>query len=69
LIQALFFSIPRIIWQSFNDKIGLPLESLVDAANKYEKFDGDKDRNAGMNQITYTFFLYKLIFFSCAIYF
>lgn len=52
LFQALFFSLPRIIWQSFNDSIGLSLGNLVDAANKYESFDGDKDRSTGTDQIT-----------------
>jgi len=54
-LQALFFSLPRIIWQSFNDKIGLSLRNLVDAANKFESLDGDKDRGTGMDQITYIF--------------
>jgi hypothetical protein len=53
LFQALFFSIPRIIWQSFNDKIGLSLGNLVDAANKYESLDVDKDRGIGMDHITF----------------
>ncbi|CAF2384954.1 unnamed protein product [Rotaria sp. Silwood2] len=53
LLQALFFSLPRIIWRSFNDKIGLPLENLVDAANKYESFDSDNDRNKVVRYISY----------------
>jgi hypothetical protein len=53
LFQALLFSLPRIIWQSFNDKIGLSLGNLVDAANKYESLDGDKDRSTGIDHITY----------------
>ncbi|CAF1290087.1 unnamed protein product [Adineta ricciae] len=44
LLQALFFSLPRIFWQSFNDKIGLPLGNFVDAANKYDSFDVKTDR-------------------------
>ncbi len=52
LLQALFFSIPRIIWQSFNDRIGLSLDNLVDAANKYDSFDGDKDRSTGIDHMT-----------------
>ena len=52
LFQAFFFALPRIIWQSFNDKTGLLLGNLVDAANKYETFDGDKDRATGIDQIT-----------------
>ncbi len=61
LFQAFFFSLPRIIWQSFNDKIGLPLGNLVDAANKYESFDGDKDRGAGRYHITYIFIYVDLL--------
>ncbi|CAF0837032.1 unnamed protein product [Rotaria sordida] len=52
LLQALFFSLPRIIWQSFNDKIGLSLENLVDAANKYESFDHDDDRSSVVQYIS-----------------
>jgi len=55
LLQALFFSLPRIIWQSFNDQIGLSLGNLVDAANKYESLDGEKDRGTGMYHITYIY--------------
>jgi hypothetical protein len=67
LLQALFFSLPRIIWQSFNDQIGLSLGNLVDAANKYESLDGEKDRGTGMYHITYICRpLIDLI--SCAIY-
>jgi hypothetical protein len=51
LFQALFFSLPRIIWQSFNDRIGLSLDNLVDAANKYDSFDGDKDRATGIDHM------------------
>lgn len=47
LLQALFFSLPRIFWQSFNDKIGLPLGNFVDAANKYDSFDIKTDRQTG----------------------
>lgn len=53
LLQAFFFSLPRILWQSFNDKIGLSIGALVDAANKYEAFYGDSDRSAGMYHITF----------------
>ncbi|CAF1080695.1 unnamed protein product [Adineta steineri] len=51
LLQALFFSLPRIIWQSFNDKFGLSLRNLVDAANKYESLDVDKERGAVVQYI------------------
>ncbi|CAF5124866.1 unnamed protein product, partial [Rotaria socialis] len=52
LLQALFFSLPRIIWQSFNDKTGLSVGHLVEAANKYESIDVDQDRETGMYHIT-----------------
>ena len=53
LLQAFFFGLPRILWQSFSDKIGLSLGHLVDAAHTYESFDGDDtDRNKGMYCIT-----------------
>jgi len=48
LFQALFFSIPRMIWQSFNDKIGLAIGNLVEAANKSESYDDNADRNKGI---------------------
>lgn len=51
LLQALFFSVPRILWQAFNDTIGLSLGNLVDAANKYETLDGEKDRSAGRDPL------------------
>ncbi|UJR36534.1 hypothetical protein I4U23_029255 [Adineta vaga] len=51
LLQALFFSLPRIIWQSFNDKIGLSLGNLVDAANKYDTFDSRDDRGTVVQYI------------------
>lgn len=47
LFQALLFSLPRIVWQSFNDKIGLPLKNLIDAANKCDVFDTDEERGSG----------------------
>ncbi len=52
LLQALFFSLPRIIWQSFNDKIGLSVGNLLDASTKCEAFGFDEDRSKGMSQIT-----------------
>ncbi|CAF0810702.1 unnamed protein product [Rotaria sp. Silwood1] len=52
LLQALFFSLPRIIWQSFNDKIGLPLENLVEAANQYDSYDGDNDHCTAVQYIS-----------------
>jgi hypothetical protein len=60
--------LPRIIWQSYNDKIGLSLGNLVDAANKYESLDGDKDRATGMDQITYIYRSF-IDMISCAIHF
>jgi hypothetical protein len=43
------------------------LGNLVDAANKYESLDGEKDRGTGMYHITYIYRpLIDLI--SCAIY-
>ncbi len=52
LIQALFFSLPRIIWQSFNNKIGLAIRNLVDASNKCQSFNIDENRNESMSYIT-----------------
>ncbi|CAF3442005.1 unnamed protein product [Rotaria socialis] len=52
LLQALFFSLPRIIWQSFNDKTGLSVGHLVEAANKYESIDVDQDRETVVQYIS-----------------
>jgi hypothetical protein len=52
LFQALLFSIPRILWQSFNDRIGLSVGNLVEAANRSESYDNGADRIAGVYQIT-----------------
>ncbi|CAF1492167.1 unnamed protein product, partial [Didymodactylos carnosus] len=54
LLQALFFSFPRIIWQSFNDKIGLSLGKLVDASNKYELLDVTQERGTVVHYISDT---------------
>ncbi|CAF3311013.1 unnamed protein product [Rotaria sp. Silwood2] len=51
LLQALFFSLPRIIWQSFNDKIGLSIGNLVNISHRYESSDVDEDQIKGMSQI------------------
>jgi hypothetical protein len=51
LFQALLFSLPRIIWQSFNDKMGLPLANLVDASNKCASLDLDDARGPGTSQM------------------
>ncbi|CAF1252900.1 unnamed protein product [Didymodactylos carnosus] len=59
LLQALFFSIPRILWQSFNDKIGLSLRNLVDASNKYELLDVDEERGAVVHYISDTLRRYQ----------
>ncbi|CAF1024166.1 unnamed protein product [Rotaria sordida] len=52
LLQALFFSLPRIIWQSFNDKIGLSIGNLVNVSNRYESFDNDEDQNRAIKYIS-----------------
>jgi hypothetical protein len=52
LLQAFFFSLPRIIWQSFNSQIGLPIRNLVDASDKYQSSDTEEDRNESMPHIT-----------------
>ncbi|CAF1292655.1 unnamed protein product [Adineta steineri] len=52
LLQALFFSLPRIIWQSFNDKIGLSIRNLVDASNKCQTCDSDEDRSTVIQYIS-----------------
>ncbi|CAF2059412.1 unnamed protein product [Rotaria magnacalcarata] len=52
LLQALFFSLPRIIWQSFHDKTGLSVGHLVEAANKYESIDVDQDRGTVVQYIS-----------------
>ena len=49
LLQALFFSLPRFLWQSFNDKFGLSVGVLVDASSQSEMFDTDKERDAGLS--------------------
>lgn len=52
LFQALFFSLPKILWQSLNDKIGLSVSNLLDAANRYESFDGQNERSAIVKYIS-----------------
>ncbi|CAF4153811.1 unnamed protein product, partial [Rotaria sp. Silwood2] len=52
LLQALFFSLPRIIWQSFNDKIGLSIGNLVNISHRYESSDVDEDQIKVINYIS-----------------
>jgi len=59
LLQAFFFKLPRIIWRSFNNNIGLSLGNLVDAADKYETLDVDKDRGAVVQFISQRLQLYE----------
>lgn len=63
LLQAFFFSLPRIIWQLFNDKIGLSIGNLVYASNQYQAFDDDADRNKGIIFNYNKNKLYDLIFY------
>ncbi|CAF1136407.1 unnamed protein product [Rotaria sp. Silwood1] len=52
LFQALFFSLPRIIWQSFNDKIGLSIGNLVHISNKYQTSDVNEDQIKAIKYIS-----------------
>ncbi|CAF0956505.1 unnamed protein product [Adineta ricciae] len=52
LLQALFFSLPRFLWQSFNDKFGLSIGVLVDASSQSEMFDTDKERDAVIQYVS-----------------
>ncbi|KAL7668210.1 hypothetical protein ACOME3_008922 [Neoechinorhynchus agilis] len=38
-LQAFFFYFPRILWRTGNSRYGINIVSLVDAAQKYEKFE------------------------------
>ncbi|CAF4941894.1 unnamed protein product [Rotaria sp. Silwood1] len=47
-----FFSLPRIIWQSFNDKIGLSIGNLVHISNKYQTSDVNEDQIKAIKYIS-----------------
>ena len=47
ILQALFFSLPRMIWQAFNHRFGLALPNLVDAATRCETFESVDERRKG----------------------
>ncbi|CAF4280124.1 unnamed protein product [Rotaria socialis] len=52
LLQALCFSLPRIIWQSFNDRIGISIGNLVDVSNECESYDDENNRNKVIQYIS-----------------
>ena len=47
LLQAFFFSVPKLLWQALNHQFGLALPNLVDAATRCETFENVDERRKG----------------------
>ena len=47
LFQAFLFSLPKFVWQAFNNRFGLPLSNLLDAATRCETFENVDERRKG----------------------
>ena len=62
LLQAFFFLFPRILWQSFNNQIGLPIANLVDASYQYRLFNFDQNRDASQSSFSFYFPFIHLLF-------
>ncbi len=49
LVQAVLFIVPRVFWQSLNDKCGIEIRNYVDAAYKFETVEEYNERDKLMD--------------------